>query len=922
MVLGFYGSAANGNGFLAHPGSDYTRNDSAWINLGSAIPDNGGTLKMSTPAAGTSYYSINSLNSPAFANTVSAEAITLGKRYDDNALYNGQAYDNYWEYVLARKYASPEPTVTAGSEETYNYDLPAGYSANVSINTTKLVLEGKAAPNMSDLRLLYYNSSDSAWYELDRVNDGQDTLVGSWHFDEASGTTANDESGNGNTGTLINGAAFTHWGRAASGAAFDGVNDAVNVPDSGSINGFNSAITIEGWVKQSVAAGTQTIAERNSNYYLNVQDGKPCFYWYGLSSPGYHCTDSAMPLGSWVHVVATWNGAAVNLYIDGTLSKTVAGVTGTGTQTSPKPLGIGANTDASTRYFNGQIDEVKLYSRALSPAEVLSHYQAGIQNKAIYKGMGLERTNVWLRTQKNITAAGTDNNYWLYYGAQNPAAQKNNSNNIYLFYDDFDDNSLDAGKWTEIDNGNYISETNGQITSTGGTGAWTSNGLVSVPTFSRTTTGLLAEWDYKRNRATCVNSYDAHMFGWKDAGAGTIYSDLVYGYYAAAPLATCDAVTAYEDGTSRGTKTGTWFRQLWTKIRVIANSTATGGALYQQKAANQSSWTTSYSSSYSSETPLKLAFLNYNQTFTIDNVKIRRYVSPEPSSALAGSEQQNTASTPLAAGYSVLLEFNHAAYVSDAKSFANGSDFRIAYYNSSDLTWYELDRVNETAFNQDPTRIWFATQKNIPFSESDSDYWAYYNATKSVASEKNNGSNVYLFYDHFDGASLDSSKWAVTSGVLSGVQNSYAWVSPPCYRCTARLESVPKTNWTDTTTEIRVNYVAAAYKAGGLSLYKAPSQPITQSLGGTNGFVRHNIEGTGGSEYIRINTWTVVPTNVTPTYVWGSLRGENLQYAGNYQNATGNFTIWTGDDYGTNGFYLDYVKTRKYLPPDPCWNCR
>jgi len=73
------------------------------------------------------------------------------------------------------------------------------------------------------------------------------SLVGLWHFDEGSGTTATDSSESGNTGTLINGPVWT-TGKVGGALSFDGTDDYVSVPDSDSLD-ITNQLTIDLWVK-------------------------------------------------------------------------------------------------------------------------------------------------------------------------------------------------------------------------------------------------------------------------------------------------------------------------------------------------------------------------------------------------------------------------------------------------------------------------------------------------------------------------------------------------------------------------------------------------------------------------------------------------------------------------------------------------
>ena len=110
-------------------------------------------------------------------------------------------------------------------------------------------------------------------------------LVAYWKFDEGSGTSVADSSGNGNTGTLINGPQWTA-GRLGNALFFDGIDDNVTVPDSASLD-LSSAFTLSAWVNPaSTFTDFRSILVKNYKYYLYASstgycgDGSPMAGFY------------------------------------------------------------------------------------------------------------------------------------------------------------------------------------------------------------------------------------------------------------------------------------------------------------------------------------------------------------------------------------------------------------------------------------------------------------------------------------------------------------------------------------------------------------------------------------------------------------------------------------------------------------------
>ncbi len=214
---------------------------------------------------------------------------------------------------------------------------------------------------------------------LTPVAGGDPSLVGHWRFDETSGTTASDSSGNGHTGTLLNGAAWNAGGMLDGCVSLDGTNDFVSVPSSTALN-VTSAVTFAvqihavTWGGPSGVTANRRILQKGYNddqYRLTSEGGSLKFDLRNVAA----LTASLPATGRWVHVAATYDRGAgqMRLYYDGELvaSRTASGLIGTtnnnlciGTKKlTPAPSGYNDN-------FSGRIDDVRIYNRALTQAEI------------------------------------------------------------------------------------------------------------------------------------------------------------------------------------------------------------------------------------------------------------------------------------------------------------------------------------------------------------------------------------------------------------------------------------------------------------------------------------------------------------------------------------------------------------------------
>lgn len=218
-------------------------------------------------------------------------------------------------------------------------------------------------------------------------------LVGWWPFNG----NANDQSGNGNNGTVI-GATLTtdRFGNGNSAYDFDGINNYVVANGFNLING-NDPRTFSFWVKyDSSSNGGWVISYGpsisntpcNDEFHIEVKTVADCnFPGVGVSVP---CAQKRFQCflndDLWKHIVIVYNGtglANTSLYVNGLLhsSNFCNDNTGIANVLSTNPnfgsISFGKRNDnLSNTYFNGQIDDIGIWNRALTPQEITSLYQA------------------------------------------------------------------------------------------------------------------------------------------------------------------------------------------------------------------------------------------------------------------------------------------------------------------------------------------------------------------------------------------------------------------------------------------------------------------------------------------------------------------------------------------------------------------
>ncbi|MDP3103730.1 MAG: LamG-like jellyroll fold domain-containing protein [Candidatus Methanoperedens sp.] len=208
------------------------------------------------------------------------------------------------------------------------------------------------------------------------VQAQEDGLVAEWHFDEGAGNVVKDSSGNGNDGTIY-GATWVD-GKFGKALSFDGVDDYVEILKSVSILGA-SPRTLEFWAYVNeitvhphiIGWGDQTGINTNFKAAIySVSGGSGTWFLWG--SGGGNDLNTGFPVENkkWLHHVITFDGVKAEWFINGRTIGTFTHIY----NTKGTSLEIGIGTLVGNP-FNGLIDEVRIYNRALSAEEIKAHYE-------------------------------------------------------------------------------------------------------------------------------------------------------------------------------------------------------------------------------------------------------------------------------------------------------------------------------------------------------------------------------------------------------------------------------------------------------------------------------------------------------------------------------------------------------------------
>ena len=196
-------------------------------------------------------------------------------------------------------------------------------------------------------------------------------LVAAYSFDQGSGTTAPDASGNNNTGTLTS----TTWslsGKYGGALSFNGTSSFVRVADSASLH-LSTGMTLEAWVNPNALGSiwrTVILKENGANMqyglYAHTDTSRPSGHVFTTAEFDTRGT-AAVAQSTWTHLAVTYDGSNLRLYVNGTQVSVKAVIGAMGASTGP--LKIGGNAIWG-EWFSGLIDEVRIYNRALAATEI------------------------------------------------------------------------------------------------------------------------------------------------------------------------------------------------------------------------------------------------------------------------------------------------------------------------------------------------------------------------------------------------------------------------------------------------------------------------------------------------------------------------------------------------------------------------
>ena len=207
---------------------------------------------------------------------------------------------------------------------------------------------------------------------------GREGLVAHYSFDEGSGPIVRDATGQSGDGK-IHGAKFVKM-QDGFALEFDGIDDYVEVPDSKNLQ--LDRVTLEAWVNSKKNTGG-SVASKNGcssyrqNYAIKLGPNVVNFRLVKCPRIGMYSQTLGIDKNKWYHLVGTYDGNDIRIYINGVPKNTNdTGEFAVGTTDEPLYIGASFYGVKLGSFFEGRIDDVRIYNRALTAQEIASRYQA------------------------------------------------------------------------------------------------------------------------------------------------------------------------------------------------------------------------------------------------------------------------------------------------------------------------------------------------------------------------------------------------------------------------------------------------------------------------------------------------------------------------------------------------------------------
>jgi hypothetical protein len=204
---------------------------------------------------------------------------------------------------------------------------------------------------------------------LSIANPAEDGLVAYWSFDEGTGKTAADATGNGHDGEF-KGAPKWVAGKFGTALEFDGKGDYVAVADDDALD-LTDKITLMAWFSPNDVLTSRRLMVKNNSIFVifDFSNANSIDFLVKPNNTFAESKTTDWKVGEWYHFAGTFDGKTLKVYINGELE----GEAANNVPIAPSDLELwigGDDNGRATDWFPGKIDEVRLYDKTLSGADI------------------------------------------------------------------------------------------------------------------------------------------------------------------------------------------------------------------------------------------------------------------------------------------------------------------------------------------------------------------------------------------------------------------------------------------------------------------------------------------------------------------------------------------------------------------------
>ncbi|MBW7944186.1 DUF2341 domain-containing protein [Patescibacteria group bacterium] len=745
---------------------------------------------------------------------------------------------------------------------------------------------------------------------LDEYDSSADTMLAptaDWPFSEGSGTTVADITGNGHNGTWSgSGTRWTTAGVSGNAGIFNGTNDTISVPLAGIYDNF----TLEMWVNPT---GTITLNSEATSGTTGIS-GQRYAWWNGnpgttgasaLLSVGtnglsvYEHAANYMPplavssngVSGWKHVAVVYKSKVPSIYVNGVLVRT--GLTSPRTTVEPFAGGVAAIGGGAYGYFSGKIDEVKLYDYARSASQIADSYSANAGSGS----QAFDPVAKWSfneGTGTSVADSSGNGNTGTWFGSEPHWGSLGVSGG--------------AGRFT------YSNGVNIAVSSTLNMG---NNGPFSIEGWVRPNLSDYAGFVSKNtNRFTPY----AFMSAFMKNGRLMIYNTTI-GWIQVCPPGSVSAGTwqhvalTYDGATVRGYVNGS-----------LCGSNTFSYTDVSTANVNIGSWYSGVNNYDYLGLMDEISFYNYARSASQIATDASAFTPPADTWAYRRPITIANSTGTTLTNYPILITMDTTSLINAGKMNGDCSDLRFSDGSSKLSYWLQEGQLSCIATTKS---VWIKVPTIPP---SGTTIYAYYGSPG--ADGESNGSNVFEFFDDFNGAALDTTKWTATgaNSITNGsliITTGAVYSNSPVASTTQNRMFEMHAAWAATQTAYAGIQISNAQSIAGsngnsnkLAMFMSAGTIAQTAWGATGVSASYNIVAGTALYTPTANTYTLTGFGYSPSAL--SFFGNRAQvgtYANTVQYAP--YLIlgyFTGSAAGTTDgtdLSVNFVIVRQYVTPEP-----